>query len=80
MVRMPFCDSLGVAATRDPSPRKTGPSSVLLNCEASRIVKGRTRTATVIEAAPSSAMVFVGRKESHFSVEGWKASRHQTNN
>jgi len=62
MDRKPFCDSLGGAATSEPSPRKTGPSSVLTTCAASRMVKGRTRTDTVIEEAPASTMLEDERK------------------
>lgn len=65
MERIPFCESFGGAEARDPSPRNTGPSSVLTNCAASRIVKGRTRTTTVMdEALSSTAMASVeGRKK-----------------
>lgn len=54
MDRIPFWFSLGVGTpARDPSPRNRGLSSVLASWAASRIVKGLTRTATVIEEAPS---------------------------
>lgn len=54
MDRIPFWFSLGVGTpANDPSPRKRGPSSVLEIWAASRIVKGLTRTVTVIEEAPS---------------------------
>jgi len=57
---MPFWPSFGVgAAARDPSPRKRGPSSHFVSCAASRIVKGRTRTATVMEEAPSDRAVAI---------------------
>lgn len=56
--RMPFWCNFGVgAAAREPSPRKSVWSSHLANCAASRIVKGRTRTVTEMEDAPSAAIV-----------------------
>lgn len=56
MERIPFWLSFGAGApARDPSPRNRGPSSDLVICAASLIVKGRTRTATLIEEAPSEA-------------------------
>lgn len=52
--RMPLEPALGVgAAAREPSPRKSGASEGFVNWAASRIVNGRTRTATVIDDAPS---------------------------
>jgi hypothetical protein len=60
MERIPFWLSFGVGApASDPSPRKSGPSSDLEICAASRIVKGRTRTATLIEEAPSGTGMVV---------------------
>lgn len=57
---IPFWPTFGVgAAARDPSPRKSGPSSHFVSCAASRIVKGRTRTATVMEEAPSDEAVAI---------------------
>lgn len=57
---MPFCDSFGVgAAAKEPSPRKIVESSHVLNCAASRMVKGRTRTVTEMEEAPSEAAIVV---------------------
>lgn len=50
----PFFDNFGVgAAAREPSPRKMVESSHFVSCAASRIVKGRTRTVTEIDDAPS---------------------------
>lgn len=65
----PFLDSFGVgAAARDPSPRKMVESSHLVNCAASRMVNGRTRTVTEIDDAPSEmAMV---RLLIQFAVRG----------
>lgn len=61
--RMPFCEGFGVgAAASDPSPRKSGPSSHLESCAASRMVKGRTRTVTEMEDAPSAAVMFANRE------------------
>ena len=58
--RMPFWDSLGAGApANDPSPRKRGPSSVLVNCAASRIVNGRTRTVTDMLEDPSVVIAAV---------------------
>lgn len=51
---MPFCEYLGVGApANEPSPKNSGPSSVLVNCAASLIVKGRTRTVTEMLEDPS---------------------------
>lgn len=57
--RRPFLDSFGVgAAAREPSPRKIVESSHFVSCAASRMVKGRTRTVTEIDEAPSeTAMI-----------------------
>lgn len=62
MDRIPFWFSLGVGTpASEPSPRNRGLSSVLESWAASRIVKGLTRTATVIEEAPSEeAMMELG--------------------
>lgn len=55
---MPFCEHLGAGApASDPSPKKSGPSSALVNCAASLIVKGRTRTVTEMLEDPSLAVV-----------------------
>ena len=40
------------AAAREPSPRNSVESSVLVSCAASRIVNGRTRTVTEMDDAP----------------------------
>lgn len=49
--------NLGVgAAASEPSPRKRVWSSVFVNCAASRMVNGRTRTVTEMEDAPLEAM------------------------
>jgi len=58
----PFCEILGGAEAREPSPRNKGPSSVLTSCAASRMVKGRTRTATVMELAPSAGAMVDSRQ------------------
>jgi len=56
--RRPLECSLGVgAAANDPSPRKSVWSSHFANWAASRMVKGRTRTVTEMDDAPSAAMV-----------------------
>src|ERR1700744_2305073 len=74
MGRIPFCASFGGAAAREPSPRNTGPSSVLTSWAASRMVKGRTRTATVIDEAPSSTAMMMqdgdDRKGAHATEDG----------
>jgi hypothetical protein len=52
--RIPFCFMCGAGAdAREPSPRNIGPSSERVNCAASRMVKGRTRTVTWMLDAPS---------------------------
>jgi hypothetical protein len=56
--RKPFWESFGVgAAASEPSPKKRVPSSIFASEAASRIVKGRTRTATEMEEAPSSLAI-----------------------
>lgn len=56
--RMPLEFNLGVGIpASEPSPRNSVWSSVLVNCAASRIVNGRTRTVTEIDDAPLAAMV-----------------------
>lgn len=50
--------SLGVGSdAKEPSPKNNVESSVLVSCAASRIVNGRTRTATVIDEALSSVAI-----------------------
>lgn len=51
------------AAASDPSPKNKVESSVLVSCAASRIVNGRTRTATVIEEALSSVAMLAKEAE-----------------
>jgi hypothetical protein len=64
--RRPFCENLGVGSpTIEPSPRKNGESSDLVSCAASRIVKGRTRTATEMDEAPSGTAIVV-------AIPGWE--------
>lgn len=54
----PFFESFGVgAAAREPSPKKIVESSHFVNCAASLIVNGRTRTVTEIDDAPSEMAI-----------------------
>jgi hypothetical protein len=56
--RMPLELRRGVgAAASEPSPRKSVWSSLLVNCAASRMVNGRTRTVTEMDDAPALAMM-----------------------
>lgn len=47
---------------KEPSPKNNVESSVFVSCAASRIVNGRTRTATVIEDALSSVAILAERR------------------
>jgi hypothetical protein len=77
--RMPFCFMCGAGAdAREPSPRNIGPSSERVNCAASRMVKGRTRTVTWMLDAPSvpGTAMFVVRespRSSQLGEEQWRA-------
>jgi hypothetical protein len=84
---MPFWLSFGVGApAKEPSPRKSGPSSHFEICAASRIVKGLTRTATVIdEASLEIAMVFIrnlkkvvppSRRKQNLGTRGGQMSKY----
>jgi hypothetical protein len=59
--RIPLELSLGVgAAASEPSPRNNAWSSHLDSCAASRMVKGRTRTVTEMDDAPSAIVAVCG--------------------
>ena len=76
--RMPFCFMCGAGAdAREPSPRNIGPSSERVNCAASRMVKGRTRTVTWMLDAPSvpAAAMFVDEDELRSSQLGEEQCR-----
>jgi len=58
MGRSPFLLSFGVgAAASEPSPKNIVESSDFVNWAASRIVKGRTRTVTEMDEAPSEMAI-----------------------
>jgi len=74
--RIPFCFMCGAGAdAREPSPRNIGPSSERVNCAASRMVKGRTRTVTWMLDAPSvpAAAMFVDENERPVQPAGRRA-------
>lgn len=64
MGRKPFLDNFGVGtAAKEPSPRKIVESSHFVNCAASRMVNGRTRTVTEMEEAPSDIAILLPNVE-----------------
>lgn len=76
--RIPFCFMCGAGAdAREPSPRNIGPSSERVNCAASRMVKGRTRTVTWMLEAPSTpaTTMFVDEDEPGSSQLGEEQCR-----
>ena len=78
-LRNPFCPNFGACTpASEPSPRNSGPSSLLVSCAASLMVKGRTRTVTwmldepSVPAAAIAAVVFVPAGCSSSMLGEWK--------